>query len=241
MLLNALSGDVARCRPSPSASPARASACAASSERGWVEETGDGTWVLTDEGRAAKERLGTIVDGIRSRVAGAVSPEDFATTIASLEAIARELGWEESARMPRGLRSRPGFGRGFRPGSAPVSAGASVPVSDPAQAGASVPVPVSDPVSVPASARTMTTMRTARATAPTARTPATRTPSTARTTTVSTARTTTTVTADAVSARCRSAQRAYERGFDAGYSRGRSAEHTTSGATDAVDTMRHGL
>ena len=65
-------------------------------ERGWTEEPGDGTWVLTDEGRAAKERLGAIVDGIRSRVAGAVSPEDFATTMASLEAIARELGWDES-------------------------------------------------------------------------------------------------------------------------------------------------
>ena len=67
--------------------------------------------MLTDEGRAAKERLGAIVEGIRSRVAGAVTPDDFATTLASLEAIARELGWDENARMPRA-----GFGRGFRPG-----------------------------------------------------------------------------------------------------------------------------
>jgi hypothetical protein len=77
-------------------------------QRGWVEETGDGSWVLTDEGRAAKERLGAIVDGVRSRVAGAVPPEDYATTVASLEAIARALGWDENARMPG-----PGFGRGF--------------------------------------------------------------------------------------------------------------------------------
>ena len=84
-------------------------------QRGWVEEAGDGTWTLTDEGRAAKERLGAVVDGIRSRVAGAVSPEDFATTIASLEAIARELGWDEDERGPWAGFGR-GFGRGFRPG-----------------------------------------------------------------------------------------------------------------------------
>ncbi|MCR2762835.1 MarR family winged helix-turn-helix transcriptional regulator [Microbacterium sp. zg.B48] len=82
-------------------------------DRGWIEQTGDGTWVLTDQGRAARERLGEIVEGVRSRVAGAVSPEDFATTLASLEAIARELGWDEGARMPRR-----GFGRGFGPGFA---------------------------------------------------------------------------------------------------------------------------
>ena len=144
MLLNALSGDVEL--------PAFAERFARKGkrlrgleERGWVEETGDGTWALTDEGRAAKERLGAIVDGIRSRVAGAVSPEDFATTMASLEAIARELGWEEGradaaprlrprlrrrvparlrSRIPRGLRSRvprqaPGSVPGFRPGFGP--------------------------------------------------------------------------------------------------------------------------
>jgi hypothetical protein len=113
-------------------------------ERGWVEEAGDGTWSLTDQGRAAKEQLGTIVDGIRSRVAGAVPPEDYATTMASLEAIARELGWEEGQRMPRrgfgrgrgfapgagfgpgsrtafgpGFRGSPGFAHGFRPGFGP--------------------------------------------------------------------------------------------------------------------------
>ncbi len=89
-------------------------------ERGWVEEQGDGTWTLTDEGRAATARLGEIVDGIRARVSGAVSPDDFATTMASLEAIARELGWEEGMRMPHrrfGRRGfRPGFGPAFGPG-----------------------------------------------------------------------------------------------------------------------------
>ncbi len=89
-------------------------------QRGWVEEQGDGTWTLTDEGRAARERLGTAVDGIRARIAGAVSPEDYATTVASLEAMARELGWEEGQRMPRGgFGPGRGFGRGFGPGFGP--------------------------------------------------------------------------------------------------------------------------
>ena len=69
-------------------------------DRGWVTGT-PGSWTLTDEGRAAFERLGAKVAGIRARVAGAVSPEDFATTLATLEAIAAELGWEEG----RGCRA----------------------------------------------------------------------------------------------------------------------------------------
>ena len=66
MLLNALAGDI---------DPALAERLARRPKRmrglearGWAEERGDGTWVLTDEGRAAKERLGAAVDGIRSRV-----------------------------------------------------------------------------------------------------------------------------------------------------------------------------
>lgn len=86
---------------------------AALEERGWIEQTDDG-WTLTADGRAAKERLGAIVADIRARVAGAVSPEDFETTMTSLEAIARELGWDESHPMPRrrGPFGRGGFGRG---------------------------------------------------------------------------------------------------------------------------------
>lgn len=110
MLLNAVAGDV-KVPGFAERIARRGKRLRSLEDRGWVEETGDGTWVLTDEGRAAKERLGAIVDGIRSRVAGAVSPEDFATTVASLEAIARELGWSEEERA-----ARMGFGRGFGPG-----------------------------------------------------------------------------------------------------------------------------
>ncbi|MDR5700975.1 MarR family winged helix-turn-helix transcriptional regulator [Agromyces aerolatus] len=77
-------------------------------ERGWVEGTPPS---LTAEGREALDRLTERVGAVRARVAGAVSPEDFATTVASLEAIARELGWDESQPLPRGRRGGRGFGR----------------------------------------------------------------------------------------------------------------------------------
>lgn len=117
MLLNALSGEIEL--------PAfaerfvrRGKRLRRLEERGWAEETGDGTWALTAEGRAVRDDLTGIVDGIRSRIAGAVSPQDYATTMASLEAIARELGWDEGQRMPRGGFGR-GFGRGFGPAFGP--------------------------------------------------------------------------------------------------------------------------
>lgn len=89
-------------------------------ERGWVLRGDDG-WQLTDEGRTAKDRLSDIVQGVRARVSGAVSPQDWATLTASLESIARALGWDESEgmpRRPRGNRNRRGFDRdhGFGPG-----------------------------------------------------------------------------------------------------------------------------
>ncbi|GAB3596572.1 MarR family winged helix-turn-helix transcriptional regulator [Microbacterium tumbae] len=89
-------------------------------ERDWIART-DGGWALTDEGRAAKERLGAVVDGIRRKVADAVSPEDYATTLAALEQIARAYGWEEGMGLPRGRGhgfgpGRRAFGRGRRHG-----------------------------------------------------------------------------------------------------------------------------
>ena len=78
-------------------------------ERGWIEGE-PSAWRLTEAGEAARASLNERVSTLRAKVAGAVSPEDFATTLASLEAIARELGWSEDERMPRGRR------RGFRRG-----------------------------------------------------------------------------------------------------------------------------
>ena len=90
-------------------------------ERGWVEEHGDGTWSLTDLGRSEKDRIGVTVDGIRSRVVDAVGDaEAYAALTTSLEAIAREFGWDESTTgRERGFGGFGGFGgRGF-PGFGP--------------------------------------------------------------------------------------------------------------------------
>ena len=76
-------------------------------ERGWVAGFPP---AITDAGRAARDRLESSVDGLRERIAGAVSPDQFATTLRSLEAIARELGWDESQPLPRGRRGGRRFG-----------------------------------------------------------------------------------------------------------------------------------
>ncbi|MEV7632651.1 hypothetical protein AB0N64_09595 [Microbacterium sp. NPDC089318] len=77
---------------------------------GWVERTPDG-WALTEAGALAKRRLGTSVDGIRARVADALTPDEYAAMAATLEKIAREFGWEEGKPLPR-----PGRGREHRHG-----------------------------------------------------------------------------------------------------------------------------
>lgn len=108
MLLNALSGSVDV--PGLAEKLARrGKRLAEFADRGWVAEA-DGRWQLTDEGREAQTHLAGIVQKLRERVAGAVTPEDFAALTSSLEAIARELGWDENARMGRGFGRRRGFG-----------------------------------------------------------------------------------------------------------------------------------
>lgn len=79
--------------------------------RGWVIVDADGI-TLTDTGREAHDALRTKVDAVRQTVADAVSPEDLATTLASLESIARAFGWAEPSAHEHGLRGR--FGRGPR-------------------------------------------------------------------------------------------------------------------------------
>ncbi|WP_285024622.1 hypothetical protein [Plantibacter sp. ME-Dv--P-122b] len=79
--------------------------------RGWVIVDADGI-TLTDAGREAHDALRTKVDAVRQTVADAVSPEDLATTLASLESIARAFGRDEHAVHERGPHGR--FGRGPR-------------------------------------------------------------------------------------------------------------------------------
>ncbi|WP_060916190.1 hypothetical protein [Microbacterium oleivorans] len=74
----------------------------------------------------ADARRDEIVAAVQARVSAAVPDEDYDTLLRSLDAIARELGWDESQPMPprpdRGHRRGPfgrGFGRGFGPGFGP--------------------------------------------------------------------------------------------------------------------------
>jgi hypothetical protein len=71
-------------------------------------------WLKTVARLIAQESASTH-DGrdVRSRIADAVPAEDYATTVATLEAIARELGWDGEAVPGRGPRG--GYGhRGHR-------------------------------------------------------------------------------------------------------------------------------
>lgn len=57
-----------------------------------------------------------IADEVSAKLAASVSSEDYATTRASLEAMARALGWTEDAAGRPGFGRGRGFGRGFGPG-----------------------------------------------------------------------------------------------------------------------------
>jgi hypothetical protein len=105
-LLNIVDGTV------PSDRPLHPGKLRGLAERGWIARESDG-WTLTDEGRAAKERLGAAVDGIRSTMTDAVDPDDLATTIATLEQIAKAYGWDENTPLPRGRGGHRHEGRGF--------------------------------------------------------------------------------------------------------------------------------
>lgn len=52
--------------------------------------------------------------GLDATAREGISDEDYATTMATLEAMARNLGWDESQGMPSGGPGfGPGFGRGY--------------------------------------------------------------------------------------------------------------------------------
>lgn len=59
----------------------------------WVDATPTG-YELTDRGRSAFERLAEVVATQRTIVADGVTPEQYEQTVAVLERMARNLGWE---------------------------------------------------------------------------------------------------------------------------------------------------
>jgi hypothetical protein len=107
MLLNAVAGTV----DAPWMTERAGKRIVRLARRGWIARV-DGSWSLTDSGREALDRLGAKVDAVRTKVAGALPADEFAQLTASLETIARELGWDESQPMPRRGRAPKGRERG---------------------------------------------------------------------------------------------------------------------------------
>ena len=62
-------------------------------ERGWVWFDGDRA-TLTDEGRAAHDEAFARVQAVRAELANGISEQDYATTMSTLETMARNLGWQ---------------------------------------------------------------------------------------------------------------------------------------------------
>jgi len=61
-------------------------------ESGWVTVSEAG-YAITDRGRIAYQRLAEVVSVNRDAATHDVSPADYATTLATLERVARNLGW----------------------------------------------------------------------------------------------------------------------------------------------------
>lgn len=60
----------------------------------WVDATPTG-YELTDRGRAALDRLTTVVAEQRTAMAAGLSEAEYLTTVATLERMARNLGWTD--------------------------------------------------------------------------------------------------------------------------------------------------
>ena len=63
-------------------------------ESGWVDATETG-YELTERGQAARNRLSNVIAGQRTEMATGVSEDDCATTVRTLERVARNLGWSD--------------------------------------------------------------------------------------------------------------------------------------------------
>ncbi|QJA00207.1 hypothetical protein [Leifsonia sp. PS1209] len=66
-------------------------------ERGWVTLSGERNErvELTEAGRAAYESALARIQGVRDAVTAGIAEEDYTTTLQTLEAMARNLGWRE--------------------------------------------------------------------------------------------------------------------------------------------------
>lgn len=63
-------------------------------DSGWVDATPSG-YEITERGRGALERLTTVVTEQRTRMTAGVTEPDYLTTVATLEQLARNMGWSD--------------------------------------------------------------------------------------------------------------------------------------------------
>jgi len=69
-------------------------------ESGWIAHESD-SYSITDRGHTSLQTLSELVGEIRDRCGADLSEEQYATTVASLERMARNLGWNpEEAEQP---------------------------------------------------------------------------------------------------------------------------------------------
>jgi DNA-binding MarR family transcriptional regulator len=64
-------------------------------ESGWVDSTASG-YELTDRGRVAYDKLAEVVEDGRDRAVEGISPDEYSAMTATLERIARNMGWSEN-------------------------------------------------------------------------------------------------------------------------------------------------
>lgn len=64
-------------------------------ESEWVADTG-GSFTLTERGTTAFKRISELVDGLRALSAEGIAADDYNTTTAVLERMARNLGWSDN-------------------------------------------------------------------------------------------------------------------------------------------------
>lgn len=65
-------------------------------ESGWVDATPTG-YEITDRGRVAFDRLAAVVNANREIATAGVSADEYDAMLATLEKIARNLGWSDEA------------------------------------------------------------------------------------------------------------------------------------------------
>lgn len=73
--------------------------------RGWAE-LDSGSYTLTAEGRRIHDAILANVQTVRAGVTAGIPDEDYATTMATLEKVAGNVGWEPGTRPKRGFGGR---------------------------------------------------------------------------------------------------------------------------------------